>query len=265
MGSSGHSEHSGAPPGPRVLSVTGMWHRVRERMSRLDGAVTRLLGMLLLLGACFLGFVALSDEVSEGETQDFDERVLRMLRDPNDASVARGPWWLAVSAEEVTALGGVTVLCLVTLTVCGFLLLARRYRTLLLVLLATGGGVMLNSLLKQLFSRPRPSVVPHLTEVMTQSFPSGHAMLSATVYLTLGGLLAQLAERRRLKAYILGMSLLLPFIVGLTRVYLGVHYPTDVLAGWVAGLAWALLTALVARALHRRSPELRAEARKPVE
>ncbi|MCP3136248.1 phosphatase PAP2 family protein [Pyxidicoccus xibeiensis] len=234
-------------------------------MSTVDAAVTRLFGLLLLLGACFLGFIALSDEVSEGETQDVDERVLRMLRDPADPSVPRGPWWLAVSAEEVTALGGVTVLFLVTLAVCGYLLLARRYRTLLLVLVATLGGGLLNTLLKQLFSRPRPSVVPHLTEVMTQSFPSGHAMLSATVYLTLGALLAQLAERRRLKAYILGVALLLPGMVGMTRVYLGVHYPTDVLAGWVAGLAWALLTALVARALHRRSPALRAEARRPVE
>jgi undecaprenyl-diphosphatase len=242
-----------------------MWRRLWERMTRLDVAVTRLLGMLLLLGACLLGFITLSDEVSEGETQDFDERVLRMLRDPADPSVARGPRWLAVSAEEVTALGGVTVLCLVTLAVCGFLVLARRYRTLLLVLAATLGGGVLNTLLKQLFSRPRPSVVPHLTEVMTQSFPSGHAMLSATVYLTLGGLLAQLAERRRLKAYIIGVALLLCLVVGLTRVYLGVHYPTDVLAGWVAGLSWALLTALVARGLHRRSPALRAEARRTVE
>lgn len=234
-------------------------------MSGLDVAVTRLLGMLLLLAMCLLGFIALSDEVSEGETQDFDERALRMLRDPADPAVPRGPWWLAVSAEEVTSLGGVTVLALVTLVVCGFLLLARRYWTLLLVLVATVGGAGLNTLLKQLFSRPRPSVVPHLTEVMTQSFPSGHAMLSATVYLTLGGLLAQLAERRRLKAYILGVALLLPFMVGLTRVYLGVHYPTDVVGGWVAGLAWALLTVVLARALRRRSPALRAEARKPVE
>ncbi len=234
-------------------------------MTGLEGAVSRPLGLLLLVGVCLLGFVALSDEVSEGETQDFDERVLRMLRDPQDPSVARGPRWLPVSAEEITALGGVTVLFHVTLAVSGFLLQGRRYRTLVLVLLATVGGAGMNTLLKSLFSRPRPSVVPHLTEVMTQSFPSGHAMLSATVYLTLGGLLAQLAERRRLKAYVLGMSLLLPCMVGLTRVYLGVHYPTDVLAGWVAGLAWALLTALGARALHRRSPELRAEAHKSVE
>ena len=82
-----------------------MWRRLWAWKTGLDVAVTRLLAMLLLLGACLLGFIALSDEVSEGETQDFDERVLRMLRDPSDPALPRGPWWLAVSAEEVTALG----------------------------------------------------------------------------------------------------------------------------------------------------------------
>ncbi len=241
-----------------------MWWRLWLWMSGWDVAVTRLLGLLLLLALCCLAFIALSDEVSEGETQQFDERVLLALRRPEDPAHPRGPWWLPRAAEDVTALGGVTVLTLVTMAVCGFLLLVRRYRTLLLVLGATLGGAGLNVLLKRLFARPRPSVVPHLTEVITQSFPSGHAMLSATVYLTLGAMLAQLAERRRLKGYILAVSLLLPFLVGLTRVYLGVHYPTDVLGGWVAGLAWALLMAVCARALRRRSPALREEARRPV-
>ena len=234
-------------------------------MSGWDVAVTRLLGMLLLLLLCCLVFIVLSDEVLEGETQQLDERMLLALRSPEDPSQPRGPWWLRRTAEDVTALGGIPVLALVTLAVCGFLLLVRRYRTLLLVLGATLGGAGANVLLKQFFARPRPSVVPHLTEVVSQSFPSGHAMLSATVYLTLGALLGQLAERKRLKIYVLAVSLLLPFLVGLTRVYLGVHYPTDVLGGWVAGLAWALLMAVCARALRRRSPALRAEARRPVE
>ncbi|WP_342378336.1 phosphatase PAP2 family protein [Myxococcus stipitatus] len=234
-------------------------------MSGRHVAVTRLYGMLLLLLVCCLGFIALSDEVTEGETQDFDERVLRALRSPGDLSVPRGPWWLRPMAEDVTSLGGAPVLLLVTLAVLGFLALARRYRTVLLVLVATVGGTLLNGGLKHLFARPRPSVVPHLQHVVSTSFPSGHAMLSAIVYLTLGGLLAQLAEPRRLKAYILTVALLLPLLVGLTRVYLGVHYPTDVLGGWVAGLAWALLTALTARALRRRSPALREEAHRGVE
>ncbi|MCE9669099.1 phosphatase PAP2 family protein [Myxococcus stipitatus] len=242
-----------------------MWRGLRERLSNRNVVVTRLYGMLLLLAVCCLGFIALSDEVTEGETQDFDERVLRALRSPDDPALPRGPRWLRITAEDVTALGGAPVLVLVTLAVCGFLLLARRYRTLLLVLAATVGGTVLNGLLKHFFSRPRPSVVPHLAEVMTTSFPSGHAMLSATVYLTLGGLLAQLTEHPRLKVYLLTVSLLVSCLVGLSRVYLGVHYPTDVLGGWVAGLAWALVTALGARALRRRSPALQAEARRPVD
>jgi undecaprenyl-diphosphatase len=159
----------------------------------------------------------------------------------------------------VTALGGVTVLTLVTLAVCGFLALVRHFRSLLLVLGSTVGGAVLNSTLKALFARPRPVVVPHLAEAYAPSFPSGHAMLSAIVYLTLGALLAQLTERRWLKAYVLGVAVLLSFLVGLSRVFLGVHYLTDVLGGWMAGLAWALFTALVARAAKRRSPALREE------
>jgi undecaprenyl-diphosphatase len=144
--------------------------------------------------------------------------------------------------------------------VSGFLLLVRRWRTLALVVGSTLGGTLVNALLKRLFARPRPTVVPHLTEVMTESFPSGHAMLSAIVYLTLGALLAQLVQRRRLKAYLVGVALGLTLLIGLTRVYLGVHYPTDVLGGWMAGLGWALVTALVARAARRRSPALREES-----
>ncbi|WNZ62901.1 phosphatase PAP2 family protein [Myxococcus sp. MxC21-1] len=241
-----------------------MWRRLWQWMSGWDVAVTRPLGLLVLVLVCCLSFIALSDEVAEGETQQLDERMLLALRNPEDPARPRGPWWLRRTAEDVTALGGVPVLTLATLAVCGFLLLVRRYRTLLLVLGATLGGAGLNVLLKQFFARPRPSVVPHLTEVVSQSFPSGHAMLSATVYLTLGALLAQLAERKRLKLYVLTVALLLSFLVGLTRVYLGVHYPTDVLGGWVAGLAWALLMAFCARTLRRRSPALRAEARRPV-
>jgi undecaprenyl-diphosphatase len=161
----------------------------------------------------------------------------------------------------VTALGSVSVLALVVCAVGGFLVLVRRWRTLALVVGSTVGGALVNSLLKSLFARPRPSVVPHLTEVMTESFPSGHAMLSAIVYLTLGALLAQLVERHWLRVYLVVVGLLLTLLVGVTRVYLGVHYPTDVLGGWMAGLGWALLSALVARAVRRRSPALRGEAR----
>ncbi|WP_167508025.1 phosphatase PAP2 family protein [Corallococcus aberystwythensis] len=234
-------------------------------LSGWDVMVTRPLGLLLLVVACVLGFVVLSDEVHEGDTQDIDERIVRSLRREEDPALPRGPWWLAETARDVTSLGGFPVLSLITTAVCGFLLVARRYRTSLFVLSSIVGGWILNALLKNLFHRPRPSVVPHLTETMSTSFPSGHAMLSAITYLTLGALLAQFAEHRRVKVYLLAVALVLSVLVGCTRVYLGVHYPSDVLGGWVAGLAWALFVTVAARTLRRRSPALREEAQRPVE
>ncbi len=239
-----------------------MVRRFRERFSALAGEEgLQWLGLLLALVVCSLGFVALADEILEQETQSFDETVVRMLRRAEDPATPIGPAWLRIAALDLTALGGGTVLTLVTLTVCGFLALVRHFRSLLLVLGSTVGGGLLNAALKGLFARPRPTVVPHLAEVSSASFPSGHAMLSAIVYLTLGALLVQLTERHRLKAYVLGVAVLLTFLVGLTRVYLGVHYLTDVLGGWVAGLAWALLCAVVVRAVKRRSAALRQEVR----
>src|SRR5207302_4145258 len=119
------------------------------------------------------------------------------------------------------------------------------------LLVATLGGFLISGLLKNHYERPRPAVVPHLSYVYSSSFPSGHSMLSAVIYLTLGSLLARLAERRRLKIYCVAVAMLLTFLVGVSRVYLGVHYPTDVLAGWAAGLAWAVLCWLVTRYLQR--------------
>ncbi|MBN1206731.1 MAG: phosphatase PAP2 family protein [Myxococcaceae bacterium] len=221
----------------------------------------RLLGLLLALVGSGLGFVLLADEILEQETQGFDEAVVRALRRAEDPSLPIGPDWLRQAALDVTALGGAPVLALITLAVCGFLALVRHYRSMLLVAGSTLGGAVLNAVLKAFFARPRPTVVPHLAEAYAPSFPSGHAMLSAIVYLTLGAMLAQLIERRRLKAYVLGVAVLLSFLVGLTRVFLGVHYLTDVLGGWMAGLAWALFTALLVRAVKRRSPALREEVR----
>jgi undecaprenyl-diphosphatase len=117
---------------------------------------------------------------------------------------------------------------------------------------ATSSGFALSVALKALFRRPRPEVVPHLMRAYSSSFPSGHSMISAVVYLTLGVLLAQLVHRRLLKFYFLMLAVLLTVLVGVSRVYLGVHYPTDVLAGWTAGLVWAVLGWLVQRALQRR-------------
>jgi undecaprenyl-diphosphatase len=206
--------------------------------------------LVLVLGVW--GFLELADEVTEGETQSLDEWVLRALRNPADLTDPVGPRWLEEVGRDLTALGGMTVLALVTAAVAGYLLSRRQYGALGLVLGATLGGLLLSALLKDLFDRPRPQLVPHLAYVTSASFPSGHSMLSAVVYLTLGALLARLVESVKLKLYFLGVALFVTLLVGLSRLYLGVHYPTDVLAGWTAGLAWAVLCWLVARYLQRR-------------
>lgn len=190
--------------------------------------------------------------MTERETQSFDEQLMRQLRDPVRPAEPRGPEWLLGAMRDLTALGSMTVLVLFVLAVAGALLARRQYHALVLLLVAAFGGMLLNVLLKPVFGRPRPDVALRLTEVRSLSFPSGHAMGSAIVYLTLAALLARLVRPRALKLYFLGLAALLTFLVGTSRVYLGVHYPTDVLAGWTVGLAWALLCWTVARYLQGR-------------
>jgi undecaprenyl-diphosphatase len=196
---------------------------------------------LLMLAAGSWAFIELAGEVLEGDTQAFDEWVLKSLRKPDDPHTAIGPWWLRHSVRDVSALGGVTVLTLLTVTVAGFCGLIGNWRAMWTVLAAAAGGQTLSSLLKYLLSRQRPEVVPHFVDVSSASFPSGHAMVSAAVYLTLGILLAEFVERRCLKTYLIGVAIVLTVVIGASRVYLGVHYPTDVLAGWTAGAMWAVL------------------------
>ena len=163
-----------------------------------------------------------------------------------------GPSWLMEAAQDITALGGRTMLLAVTLFAIGYLALEGKHGAMWLVTIAAGGGGLLSTILKHLFGRDRPDVVPHLVAVTSQSFPSGHSMLAAILYLTLGALLARFAARRRTRVYMLTVALFVTFVVGSSRVYLGVHYPTDVLAGWCAGLVWALMCWLVARYLQAR-------------
>jgi undecaprenyl-diphosphatase len=214
-------------------------------------------GWLTMAAALFVvagvwGFVELADHVQEGNTQTFDERAIRMLRNPDDLADPIGPAWLEEAGRDLTGLGGVIVLVIMILGVLGYLLMIRKYHAVWLVLAATIGGQILSSTLKNTFDRQRPDLVPHLSKVHTSSFPSGHSMMSSVVYLTLGALLARLTARRAVKFYFIGIALLLTFLVGLSRVYMGVHYPTDVLAGWTAGLVWAILCWLVARYLQQR-------------
>jgi len=211
-----------------------------------------LAGAVLILALIWV-FAALAGEVMEGDTRQFDEWVLSALRQEADPGRLKGPWWLQAGAEDLTALGSPTVLGLTVLAVTGYLVLHGLYRNGLFIFIASAGGWVLNWLLKAAFERTRPDIVPHLREVMSSSFPSGHALTSAAVYLTLGALLMRIAEGRLAKYYCIAIAMLLTFLVGSSRVFLGVHYPTDVVAGWLIGMTWALLCWVIERTLERRA------------
>ncbi|MBK3774775.1 phosphatase PAP2 family protein [Azospirillum brasilense] len=199
-----------------------------------------------------LAFALLAGEVIEGETAAFDRAVLMALRVAGDPAMPLGPPWLQNAARDVTALGSITVLSLITAVTLGFLLLRGKRGASLLVLLSVGGGMAISGLLKNQIGRDRPDIVPHGDIVFTASFPSGHSLLSAVVFLTLGAMLARFVEGKRQKAYVLVVAMAVTLLVGCSRVYLGVHWPTDVLAGWCVGAGWAALCWLVALWLQRR-------------
>jgi undecaprenyl-diphosphatase len=221
---------------------------LREQDARL------LIAALVTAFSIFL-FIEIADEVMEKETQSLDERIIIALREPNDLADPIGPIWVEEAVRDISALGSHSVLTLFVACVLIFLVLIKRYKASLFVLGAALGGAMLSHSLKLFFARPRPDIVSHGTHIMTYSFPSGHSMLSATVYLTLGALITELVTRKRLKSYFLIVAMLISFIVGLSRIYLGVHYPSDVLAGWCAGLFWAALITAIARLYALRSKD----------
>jgi undecaprenyl-diphosphatase len=222
------------------------WAWGREHVS-----LVVLLCALVIAGGIW-GFAEIAGEVLEGDTQKFDDWAIKSLRRSDDPAMPIGPTWLHEVGRDATALGGVFVLTLMTFAVAGYLVIVRKFHAMWLVLGATFGGLVLSTILKNMFNRERPSVVPHLSIVHTSSFPSGHSMLSAVVYLTLGVMLSRLVPNRAAKIYFLVLAMLLSFIIGISRVYMGVHYPTDVLAGWTAGCVWATLCYVVARQLQKR-------------
>ena len=210
------------------------------------------LALAAALLAALLAFLHLGSEMTEGETRSFDSGLLLALRRPEDLNNPIGPAWLKIMILDLTSLGSTAVLTLVTILVIGLVLCLRNWRSAAFIAAATGGGAALSGLLKLDYARPRPALVSHLVDVSSASFPSGHAMNSAIVYLTLGLLGARAVTDRLARHYIVTVAVLLTLIVGATRVYLGVHWPTDVLAGWSAGAAWALLCWGLAELMRRR-------------
>ena len=209
--------------------------------------------LIIFLASAVIAFALLwlGSEVLEGDTFAIDRSILLGLRITADVGHPIGPSWLVYSMIDATALGSVTVLTLVTIMVVGYLVATRRRTAAVFVSVAVIGDALLSSALKSLFFRARPDVVPHLVHVSSASFPSGHAMNSAVVYLTLATLLARTEPNERVRVYLLVVAISLALLVGVSRVYLGVHWPSDVIAGWSVGAIWAVLCSLVGKSLLR--------------
>lgn len=190
-------------------------------------------------------FLHIAEEMGEGETRGFDSTLLLALR-TGDHHEPIGPAWLPLAATDLTALGGFTVLTLLTLFATGFLTITKKYVDAGVLLAAVLGATLLSETLKFGFMRPRPDLVAHAVETLGSSFPSGHATLSAAAYLTIGAMLAHAQQERRVKIYFHAVAVLLTMMIGVSRVYLGVHWPTDVLAGWCLGAAWSIACVAVA-------------------
>ncbi|WP_194095702.1 phosphatase PAP2 family protein [Marivivens aquimaris] len=200
----------------------------------------------------FLLFGKLADEMVEGDLGDMDEYIFMLLREQNDPSNPIGGPQIEVAMRDLTALGGVTVLTIITVAVFSWLLMSRNRASAFLLLASVIGGQVLSTIFKMGFSRPRPDLVPHAVEVATASFPSGHSLMSSVTYLTLAVMLASVTQMRRLKVFYFVLASVLILLVGLSRLYLGVHWPSDILAGWTLGAAWAMCVWLASKYIRYR-------------
>lgn len=200
-----------------------------------------------LLGA--FGFVA--EDVVESETTAFDEAILMAFRVPGHPETPIGPEWLVEGARDASAMGGYTVLTILVAATFSYLMIVKQRANAILLAGAVITGTVLSNVLKGVFARPRPDLTG-IVKVFTPSFPSGHSLAAAVTYLTLAAILAAGTQSVRLRIFYLTLAVVLTVLIGVTRVYLGVHFPTDVLAGWSLGSAWALIWFIGANFLHER-------------
>jgi undecaprenyl-diphosphatase len=216
------------------------------------GSHQRMLLVFLLMAALVGALLMFASEVMEGKTLAFDRWILLAMRSPADPSIPAGPAWLRLSMADITALGGYTVLTLITGFAIGYLIIVRKTVSALYLAGSVISGLFVSSLLKFVYLRPRPELVAHLVPVQTSSFPSGHATNAAVTYLTLAILLANAEKNRWVRSYLMSIAIFLTIAIGISRVYLGVHWPSDVLAGWCVGGAWAGLCSFVTSEIRRR-------------
>ncbi|HEY4200356.1 MAG TPA: phosphatase PAP2 family protein [Devosiaceae bacterium] len=225
--------------------------RVTRQMARWrTGFDTALVCSLALVAVLTGVFLALADEVMEGDTHAFDQGILLAFRTPGHPEQPLGPLWFQEMARDVTSLGSFAVLGIIFIGTVGYLLLARRRWAAIVTGISVLGGTVISQVLKSGYDRPRPDLAA-TAHVFTASFPSGHAMLSSVTYLTLGALLASTAQTRATRIFAIAFATALTLLVGLSRLYLGVHYATDVLAGWCLGSAWAAFCLAITSWLRR--------------
>lgn len=203
-----------------------------------------LLLLLIIIGVW--GFIELAENINEDATHKTDNEILLSLREDGNLQNPKGPVWMKSFFRQITALGSGYILVLFSIIVALFLILKKKYFIVYMTIGAVLTGFILHGFLRQIFERERPDPAFHLIEVDTLSFPSGHSMMAAIVYLVLAAFLTQTQKENITKNYILGVALFLTFMIGVSRVYLGVHYPTDVLAGWAVGLSWASIWWIIA-------------------
>lgn len=213
------------------------------------------LGALLVVALGLTIFADLAEDMREAGGQAFDQAVLSWMQPT--PGLPRGPWWLKTAAGDITSLGGISVLGLFAVIALVFLLIQRKHLSALLLAGGLAGGVALSEGLKAVFERQRPPSIYQAVDTLNASFPSGHALLSTVFYLTLGVMLTRAFPKKRLKAFVLGVAVLITLLIGATRIYLGAHWASDVFAGWSVGAAWAMLLWLAAWAVQRR------QARRP--
>ncbi len=225
---------------------------MRQAIARSRRSQYGLLTAILVIATLLFAFGLIAEEVAEGGPIALDQAIMLAVRDAANPAIPIGPPWLIEAARDVTSLGSIVVLGIILFSVVGYLLFDRKRAAALLMLGAVLGGVALNDTLKFAFARPRPGFVAEGVQVFTSSFPSGHAALSAITYLTLGAILARTHPWVRIRVYIMSLAAMVTGLVGLSRVYLGVHYPTDVLAGWCIGIAWGIACGALMAWLQRR-------------
>jgi undecaprenyl-diphosphatase len=207
------------------------------------------------IAAALYVFFQIAYEIGEDEIAGIDQALLLAFRDPADITDPWGPPWFEETVAEITSLGGYPILIAVVGTVVGYLLVVRMFGPALYTTLSILVGTGLSQLLKAFYDRTRPDLVDHLVTTHTASFPSGHATMSTIVYLTLAALIVRLVDNVRARIYVMSVAVLVSILVGLSRIYLGVHWPSDVAAGWALGVAWACLSWLsvsALRAMRRR-------------